>query len=63
VVTAAKFDKAIFFTKNSAVSRPIIEVELTVEGRKRPVRKSVLYTYCPFCGLPYEPINEKEAAV
>lgn len=29
------------------------EMELTVDGGKRPVKQSILYNYCPFCGEKY----------
>ena len=53
-VTAAKFDRGLIFEGNQVTAKPILEVELTIEGRKSNVRKSVIYNYCPFCGKPYE---------
>lgn len=29
------------------------EMELTVVNGKRPVKQSVVYNYCPFCGKKY----------
>jgi hypothetical protein len=59
-VISAKFDKALIFEMSGAVnSKPIIQVELEVEGRKHPVRKDVIYGFCPFCGVEYHPSVDK----
>lgn len=29
------------------------EIELTLEGGKRPIKQSVVYSFCPLCGKKY----------
>lgn len=59
-VTDASFDKTMVYAANTLISRPVLEIEVTAEGRKRPVRKSILYNFCPFCGNRYEPLPKEE---
>jgi len=33
-------------------------VELTVSERKRPIKQTLVHTYCPFCGERYEQKKE-----
>lgn len=30
------------------------EFEATIEGRKRPVKKAIVYSHCPMCGEEYK---------
>jgi hypothetical protein len=54
-VLEANFNKALIFEKSGAIHyRPILEVELKIEGRKQTLRRGVIYNYCPFCGKPFE---------
>ena len=61
-VIEAEFDKAMIFSNDSLIARPIIEIELTCEGRKHPVRKSIIYNYYPLCGQRFEPLEKEEEA-
>jgi len=58
VVVTAEFDKTFIIGKDQLVQRPILEVELVCEGRKRSVRRSVIYSFCPFCGKAYDALPE-----
>lgn len=53
-ITKAQFDQALIFGTGNISNRPVLEIELTCEGRKKPVRRSVVYNYCPFCGKSFE---------
>jgi hypothetical protein len=33
------------------------ELSLEVEGRKRPVKRGLLFSFCPCCGQPYDTKN------
>lgn len=57
-VLAAEFDKALFFDGPNVRYKPTIEVELTIEGRKSTVRRGAVFSYCPFCGKPYDEPKE-----
>lgn len=59
-IISAEFGKALIRSGNTFVARPIIQVELRCEGRKHPVKKDVIYGFCPFCGKPYNPIEKEE---
>lgn len=62
VVTKAKFDTTFQLAENRLIERPILEITLSVEGRKHPVKKDVAYIFCPFCGKKFEEtIPDKEA--
>ncbi len=54
VVTKAKINTVFQFLKNKVISRPVIECFLTVEGMKKEKKMNVAYTYCPFCGRPFQ---------
>jgi len=66
-VTEAKIPSGFILANNEIIIRPLIEIQLTVEGRKMMVRKDLFYNFCPFCGKPYKPLpveemnDEKEA--
>ena len=63
-IIEAKFDLALIFENSGKIqNRPVLEVELTVEGRKKPLRKSVIYSFCPFCGNEYDSLTPKEKEV
>lgn len=36
------------------------DLKLTLEGRKTPVRFSVMHSYCPFCGVKFPGAETKE---
>jgi hypothetical protein len=41
--------------------RTYSQIELTCEGRKRPVKHLMIHSFCPFCGKAYSEIpKEKE---
>lgn len=57
VVTVAEVSEATFVyseSKNNMDMRTYSDVELQVEGKKRPVTQKMLHTFCPFCGVKYE---------
>lgn len=43
----------LFDTKSKVSLKASGLMELTVEGRKKPVTQQVVYNYCPFCGKKY----------
>lgn len=58
VVQKATLRKLLTFNNEGGLSyRPCIEMELELEGRKRPQTIEIAYSFCPFCG---ESIAEKE---
>jgi hypothetical protein len=63
-ITKATFDQALIFSDTGSLNnRPTLEIELTCEGRKHPVRKQVIYTFCPFCGNEFTTPNADQEAV
>jgi len=52
-VTSAKIlNRAFIFSKSEY--RMTGEIEVEAEGRKRPVKKSIVFSFCPICGNPYD---------
>lgn len=50
-ITKAEVTSAAFFFNGS--TKMTGEFEATVEGRKRPVKKAIVYSHCPMCGKKY----------
>lgn len=46
-------DRALIFTDKDTEMKTISHLELSVVGKKKKVIKSVMHTYCPFCGGKY----------
>lgn len=50
-ITEAKITSAALFFDGG--TKMIGEMEVTVEGRKRPLKKNIVYSHCPLCGEKY----------
>ena len=50
--TAADLKGTAFFFTGGI--QTISKIELTVEGKKRPVEINMSHSFCPFCGVAYE---------
>ena len=51
-VLAAKFlSLGLIFGENKIEAVTTSEIELRLEGRKRPYTQNILHNYCPFCGI------------
>lgn len=54
-VTKASITSAgMMFIDNSIQTQMTGEIELTVEGKKKPVKKMLAFSHCPFCGEKYK---------
>lgn len=60
-ITRAQFNQVLAFPEMKY--KPVLEVELTCEGRKKPATKSIAYSFCPFCGNEYNSKNANEQEV
>lgn len=58
-VLKAKLQSQVYLFKSSQIVTSTV-LELEVEGRKSPIKQSVIHSYCPFCGSPYN--KEKEVS-
>jgi hypothetical protein len=53
-IVRADFISAAFIIEKPGVRlKATGEMELIVEGRKKPIVQQIVYTYCPFCGEKY----------
>ena len=51
VQKAVLISGAIMF--DSFEKNTVSEMELTLDGQKRPYIQNVIHSFCPFCGLKY----------
>lgn len=56
IMKAEVYETGFIFGKKSG-NITYSRLELTIEGRKRPVFQNLLHSFCPFCGVE---INKKE---
>lgn len=57
VIKAEYISAAFIIEKKNGTHTPMLkstsEIELTLEGRTKPVIQNMVHTYCPFCGEKY----------
>jgi hypothetical protein len=53
IIKAEYISAALLFEDSFTGIKSTSQLELTVEGLKKPVIQTMVHTYCPFCGEKY----------
>ena len=59
-ILSAKVNCVYEFGVGTLKKRPVIEVVLSIEGRKSDLKMNISYSYCPFCGASMKDETRKE---
>ena len=46
--------------KNTLVMRTSSDLEIELEGQKKKPTKAIIHSFCPFCGVKYELLNNEK---